>query len=204
MFQCLMTDLIDEAHPPPKEMARPDQPVSDLLWEVVPSSTVLPFRLDLPLMLGPPPYTSKKNSITYSVSVLVEAKVDGLRTYIRQSEDVIVLTVHDPEKALLNLPNPLVVTDDVQSSRRAHLDTVTLTAGLHRQTWISGYPLFVDIRISNHGSKAMKKVELQLERYTFVYAHAAPSYDEALHDTLRLPSKCQREIILKAICPGWE
>ncbi|KAL8737115.1 MAG: hypothetical protein Q9181_002009 [Wetmoreana brouardii] len=145
MFRCLTTDLIDEAHPPPVEMARPNQPVSDQLWEVMPLT----------------------------------------------------------EKALLNLPNPLVVTDEVQSSHRGSLDTVVLTAGVHRQTWISGYPLFVDVRILNRGSKAVRKVEMQLERSTFIYAHAALSGETGLGDTLRLPDRCDKETIIKAICPGW-
>ncbi|KAL8705612.1 MAG: hypothetical protein Q9201_001299 [Fulgogasparrea decipioides] len=203
MFRCLTTDLIDEPHPPPVEMARPNQPVSDQLWEVIPSSTLLPFRLDLPVMFGPPPYRSKRNTVTYLISVLVEAKVAGKRNYVRNSEEVTVLTVHDPEKALLNLPTPLVVTDEVQSSHRGSLDTVVLTAGVHRQTWISGYPLFVDVRIVNRGSKAVRKVELQLERSTFVYAHAALSDETGLSDTLRLPDKYDKETIIKAICPGW-
>lgn len=95
MFTCLMTDLIDEAHPPPIQMARPDQPASDRLWVVMPSKTTLPFRLALPVMLGPPPFRSKKNNIKYMVSVLAEAKVDGKRIYVRKSEAVMVLTVHD-------------------------------------------------------------------------------------------------------------
>lgn len=95
MFTCLMTDLIDDAHPPPVEMAPPNQPVSDRLWEVNPSKTTLPFRLDLPVMLGPPPFRSKKNNISYLISVLVEAKVDWRRVYVRKSEDIMVLTVHD-------------------------------------------------------------------------------------------------------------
>lgn len=95
MFRCLTTDLIDEAHPPPIEMAFPNQPMSDRLWEIMPSKTILPFRLDLPVKLGPPPYTSKRNSITYLISVLVEAKIDGMRAYVRESEAVTVLTVHD-------------------------------------------------------------------------------------------------------------
>ncbi|KAL9603301.1 MAG: hypothetical protein Q9219_001324 [cf. Caloplaca sp. 3 TL-2023] len=203
MFRCLMTDLIDEAHPPPFEMARPDQPVSDQLWEVMPSKTTLPFRLDLPVTLGPPPFRSKKNNVSYLISVLVEAKIDGKRLYVRKSDEVTVLPVHDPEKALLNLPNPLVVTDEVHSSHRGSLETVILTAGVHRQTWISGYPMFVDVRITNRGHKAVKKVELQLERSTFVYAHAAPSDETGLSDTLRLPDRCEKEIILKASCLGW-
>ncbi len=95
MFTCLMTDLIDDAHPPPVEMASPNQPVSDRLWEVKPSKTTLPFRLDLPVMLGPPPFRSKKNNISYLISVLIEAKVDGRRVYVRNSVETIVLTVHD-------------------------------------------------------------------------------------------------------------
>ncbi|KAL8937864.1 MAG: hypothetical protein Q9216_004211 [Gyalolechia sp. 2 TL-2023] len=203
MFTCLMTDLIDEAHLPPVEMARPNQPVSDQLWEVMPCRTILPFRIHLPVMLGPPPFHSKKNNVRYLLSVLVEAKIDGKRTYVRRSEEVMVLTVHDPEKALVNLSNPLVVTDEVQSSHRGSLETVVLTAGVHRQTWISGYPLFVDVRISNRGVKVVRKVELQLERSTFVYAHAAPSDEGGIGDTLRLPDRCEKEIIFRAICPGW-
>ncbi|KAL8626351.1 hypothetical protein Q9189_007958 [Teloschistes chrysophthalmus] len=200
MFRCLMTDLIDEAHPPPIEMARPNQPMSDQLWGIMPSNTILPFRLDLPVKLGPPPYISKKNSITYLISVLVEAKVDGMRAYVRESEEVTVLTVHDPEKALLNLPNPLVVTDEIQCSHRKSLETVKLTAGIHRQTWISGYPLFIDVRIANGGSKAVKRVELQLERSTFVYTHTAPADEEGLGAALlRMPDKCGKEILVKAI-----
>ncbi|KAL8709167.1 MAG: hypothetical protein Q9220_006047 [cf. Caloplaca sp. 1 TL-2023] len=193
-----MTDLVDEAHPPPVELAPPNQPVSDQLWEVVPSTTLLPFRLDLPVMLGPPPYKLRKNAISYLLSVLVEAKVDRKRVYVRTSEEVIVLTVHDPEKALLNLTNPLVVTDEVHLSHRSSLETITLTAGVHRQTWISGYPLFVDIKVQNHGNKVVRKVELQLERLTFVYAHAAPSEEAGLGDTLRLPDRCEKELISKA------
>ncbi|KAL9630189.1 MAG: hypothetical protein Q9204_004846 [Flavoplaca sp. TL-2023a] len=204
MFRCLMTDLIDEAHPPPVDMAPPDQPISDRLWEVKPSNTLLPFRLDLPIMLGPPPYRSRKNSITYLVSVLVEAKMGGKRGYVRESGEVTILTVHDPEKALLNLPIPLVVTDEVQTSHRGSLDSVELTAGVHRQTWISGYPLFVDVRIDNRGSRFVKKVELQLERMTFIYAHAAPSEEQGLGDTLRLPDRCEKEVILKVSNHAWQ
>ncbi|KAL8770202.1 MAG: hypothetical protein Q9209_004044 [Squamulea sp. 1 TL-2023] len=207
MFRCLTTDLIDEAHPPPVEMARPNQPISDRLWEVIPSSTTLPFRLDLPITLGPPPYSSRKNTITYLISVLVEAKIDGKRSYVRESKEVTVLTVHDPlaaEKALLNLPNPLVATEEIQTSHNGTIKTVELTAGVHRQTWISGYPLFVDVRIVNRGSKILKKVNLQLERLTFIYAHTAPSDEHGLSETLRLPDRCEKELILKVDCSGWQ
>ena len=99
MFICLMTYLVDESHPPPSTMALPGQPIPDLLWEVIPSSTMVPFKLDLPVMLGPPPYKSKRNEIYYLISVLIEAKTDGKRAYARQSEEVIILPVHDRTSA---------------------------------------------------------------------------------------------------------
>lgn len=50
----------------------------------------------------------------------------------------------------------------------------------------------------------MKKVELQLERLTFVYAYAAPSEEHGLGDTLRLPDRCEREVILKVSSQTWQ
>lgn len=50
----------------------------------------------------------------------------------------------------------------------------------------------------------MRKVELQLERSTFVYAHAAPSDETGLGDTLRLPDRCEKEVIFKTGCLGWQ
>ena len=96
------------------------------------------------------------------------------------------------------------MTDEIQSSRRPSLETITLTAGLHRQTWISGYPLFVDIKISNQGTKTVKKVELQLERSLFVYANAAPSVELGLEDTLRLPDQYQKVVVSKGIAERWQ
>ncbi|KAL8664401.1 MAG: hypothetical protein Q9202_003091 [Teloschistes flavicans] len=91
----------------------------------------------------------------------------------------------------------------MQSSHRKSLETVELTVGIHRQTWISGYPLFVDVRIVNRGKKAVRKVELLLERSTFIYAHTAPVDEEGLRASLRMPDSRGKDILVKAICPGW-
>lgn len=50
----------------------------------------------------------------------------------------------------------------------------------------------------------MKRVGLQLEKSTFVYAYAAPSIEAGLGNTLRLPDRCNKEVIYKAICDGWQ
>ena len=95
IFRRLATELIDQSHPPPIEMAPTGRLPAEGSWEVLPSVSCLPFRLDLPVAMGPPSYTAKKQKIVYLLSTTVEAKVAGEREFVRQSREIIVLTVHD-------------------------------------------------------------------------------------------------------------
>ena len=87
--------------------------------------------------------------------------------------------------------------DEIVLSKRHTTQTVKLTAGLHRQTWISGYLIFVDIHIVNRSSKDVKKVELQLEKTTQFHEYTAPSTGAGLADALRLPDHRQSEIVVR-------
>ena len=82
-------------------------------------------------------------------------------------------------------------------SKRYSTQMVRLTAGLHRQTWISGYLIFVDIHIENKSSKDVKKVELQLEKTTLFHNYSAPSTNAGSADVLRLPDHRQTEIVVR-------
>lgn len=93
MFRALSCDLIDAAHPPPASMAL--DPGPDTTWDVRPSNSTLPFRLDLPVLMGPPPYKSKKVGISYWLCASAEFKILGKTHLVRQSREVAVLTVHD-------------------------------------------------------------------------------------------------------------
>lgn len=66
-------------------------------WDVIPSDSVLPFRLDLPVDMGPPPYQSKKVGISYWLSTLAEFRILGKKQFVRESQEITVLTVHDRE-----------------------------------------------------------------------------------------------------------
>ena len=101
------------------------------------------------------------------------------------------------EKALVNLSSPLLAVDELVLSKRHTTQTVKLTAGLHRQTWISGYLIFVDMHIVNRSSKDVKKVELQLEKTTQFHDYTAPSTSAGLADVLRLPDHRQTEIVVR-------
>lgn len=82
-------------------------------------------------------------------------------------------------------------------SKRYSTQIVRLTAGLHRQTWISGYLIFVDMHIENKSSKDVKKVELQLEKTTLFHNYPAPSTNAGSADVLRLPDHRQTEIVVR-------
>ena len=87
--------------------------------------------------------------------------------------------------------------DEIVLSKRHTTQTVKLTAGLHRQTWISGYLIFVDMHIVNRSSKDVKKVELQLEKTTQFHDYTAPSTSAGVADGLRLPDHRQTEIVVR-------
>jgi hypothetical protein len=48
-----------------------------------------------------------------------------------------------------------------------------MTAGLHRQVWVSGSNIFVDIHIANGSRKTIKKLDLSLERDILCYRHVS-------------------------------
>ena len=93
MFRVLQTDLIDQEHPPPATMALDTS--LDGCWDVAPSESHLPFCLDLPVAMGPPPYKSKKVGISYWLSALLEFTIASKKHLVRQSREVTILTVHD-------------------------------------------------------------------------------------------------------------
>ena len=101
------------------------------------------------------------------------------------------------EKALVNLASPLTVADEMHISQRQGLQKIILSAGVHRQTWIGGYPIFVDVHIDNRSARSIKKIELQLEKTTTFHSHSAPCNDQGMAGMLRLPNLIQKEIIAK-------
>jgi len=75
------------------------------------------------------------------------------------------------EKALMSLPSPLTASDEWIKPRETTVEIVRVTAGLHRQVWVSGTSLYVDVHVANNSRKLVKKIELQLERDILCYKH---------------------------------
>jgi len=75
----------------------------------------------------------------------------------------------------MSLPSPLTVSDEYLRHRDSPMDSVKVTAGLHRQVWVSGTNIFVDIRIENGMKKSVKRLELQIERDILCYKHVRNS-----------------------------
>jgi hypothetical protein len=73
----------------------------------------------------------------------------------------------------MSLPSPLTVSDEYFYHRDCPAESVKVTAGLHRQVWVSGTNIFVDIRIANNYKKSIKRLELQLERDILCYKHVS-------------------------------
>ena len=112
------------------------------------------------------------------------------------------------EKALVNLPNALIAGDELCVSRSGVNEVVKLTAGVHRQTWVAGMAMFVDVHISNSSQKTVKKIELQLEKVTTFYDHAAAATNAEAATHLRLPDRTEKILVatscVKKARRGWQ
>lgn len=73
----------------------------------------------------------------------------------------------------MSLPSPLTASDEYIRHRDNGIETIKVTAGLHRQVWVSGTSIFVDVHIANKSKKAVKRLELQLERDVLFYKHVS-------------------------------
>jgi hypothetical protein len=80
------------------------------------------------------------------------------------------MTITTAEKALMSLPTPLTVSDEYIRQREP-LEMVRVSAGLHRQVWVGGTGIFVDVHVENNTKKPIRRLELQLERDILCYKH---------------------------------
>lgn len=175
VFLALGTDVIDARHPPPVSMAEPTNPLTpgDKFWTLSPSHSTLPFMISLPLDTGPPPFQSKQASIRFLLCATALIRDAGNHYRVRTSQEVHILPTYDPEKALSSLPSPLTASDELRMPRGGAVESVKVTAGLHRQVWVSGSTVFVDVHVVNKCRKPVKRLDLSLERNILCYKHAA-------------------------------
>ncbi|KAF4552174.1 Hypothetical protein D9617_11g010230 [Elsinoe fawcettii] len=200
VFLSLATELLSAEHPPPPDMVESTAPLSlrGCLWILKPSITHLPFRISLPLDVGPAPFRSRTAQIRYLLSMTLHCSENGVPTIVRQSQEISVLSTYDPERALRSLPSPLTAFDEIHMARHGHVETVRLTAGLHRQVWVSGSSIFVDIHVANNSHKTLKKLELSVERDILYYRHAAASTLEKSASQARIFQDKEQTVLKRA------
>jgi hypothetical protein len=187
-FLALGTNVIDPNHPPPANMIQSSDLSypEDKFWTLVPSTSALPFMVSLPLDTGPPPFKSKQASIRFFLCATALIRDTGTHYRVRVLQEVQVLPTYDPEKALISLPTPLTATDELTIPRMEGSERVRITAGLHRQVWVSGSTVFVDVHIINKSRKPVKRLDLNLERNVLCYKYAAAGMREKVAGQARV------------------
>ncbi|KIW06346.1 uncharacterized protein PV09_02808 [Verruconis gallopava] len=200
IFLNLATELIDSDNPPSHNMVESLKQISpiDPFWLLSPSVSHLPFMISLPLDVGPPPFHSKNARIRYVLSATSLIRDQGKQYLVRSSQEIAVLSVYDPEKALMSLPSPLTASDEYIRHRDHGMETIKVTAGLHRQVWVSGTSIFVDVAVINKSKKAVKRIELQLERDILCYKHVAATTLEKSAGQSRIFDSNERTVLSKS------
>ncbi|KIW16173.1 hypothetical protein PV08_06224 [Exophiala spinifera] len=197
VFLSLATELFDRENPPPPSLVTSQQPAEspETWWELKSAKANIPFSVNLPLKLGPPPYASKQASIRYMLCPSIVIRIGDKRSTVRQTWSIQMLTIHDPEKALASLPSPLLAADTLYLAKEPDIQTVKLTAGLHRQTWVNGAKIFVDVHVANNTAKTVRKIQVQLEKTTLWYTHAPAGTFEKSATHLRLPKRTDTDTV---------
>lgn len=73
----------------------------------------------------------------------------------------------------MSLPSPLTASDEYVRQQQKGAESIKVTAGLHRQVWVSGTSIFVDVHIANDSKRPVKRLEIQLERDILCYKHVS-------------------------------
>ena len=103
------------------------------------------------------------------------------------------------ETALVNMPRPLVASDSIQFIRKNTFQELRLIAGVHRQTWVSGSPLYANVYISNKTAKHVKKIDISLEKVTSFYNHSSATTGSPTTEQLSMPEKTYREVVARQV-----
>lgn len=98
----------------------------------------------------------------------------------------------------MSLPSPLTATDEFVWRRESSTETLHVTAGLHRQVWVSGTDIFVDVHIVNRSRKTIRRVELQLERNILCYKHTAAATLEKSASQARIFDSNERVTLIRS------
>lgn len=168
MFMSIATELIDEDHPPPAAMLRPTDDADRIFWKIKPSRSFMPFRMNIPLNVGPGPFHSVRARIRYVIHGTILLTINGHKSLVRCSRDIRIISALDPETALLPLEVPLLSTEEHALRWGGH-HTVKVTAGIHRAVWVSGTAAYVDVNIINNTNRRIKTIKCKLRRHILAY-----------------------------------
>ncbi|KAH8153283.1 uncharacterized protein LAJ45_02870 [Morchella importuna] len=197
IFMSIASELIDDEHPPPPAILLPTDFDQKTFWKVKPSRSFLPFRLNLPLNVGPGPFQSVRARIRYIIHGTVMYTVNGRKNIVRCCRDIRVISALDPERALLPLETPLLTTEE-GPLRWGGYDTLKVTAGLHRAVWVSGTVAYVDVNIVNNTRRRVNTIRLKLRRHILAYKNTVALAENKSAGHLRVPSWIEHKTLAQS------
>ncbi|CCX05057.1 Similar to Uncharacterized protein C557.05; acc. no. Q9USS1 [Pyronema omphalodes CBS 100304] len=194
MFMNIASELIDEDHPPPAAMLATAEEETKMFWKVKPSRSFLPFKLSLPLNVGPGPFNSVRARIRYVIHGTILISINGNKSVVRTCRDIRIISALDPTTTLLPLERPLLSTEE-HSLRYGGHKTLKVTAGLHRAVWVAGTAAYVDVNIINNTSRKVKSVKCKLRRHILAYKNTVALAENQSAGHLRVPNWIERKTL---------
>jgi hypothetical protein len=158
---CLSSPGLEGHEPLPCFASQPDEEGYSVGRE---GSHSIPFSLEMPIGKGAKgSYRGKKALVRYIVigSVKLKNPDGGDRSIAHFYRHVDLLPYINPAVVLASAPRPIQATTE--------RDRISLTASLHRPTWVAGQRVYVNIAVRNETFRRIKNVTLSLVRTVTIY-----------------------------------
>ncbi|PWN19970.1 hypothetical protein BCV69DRAFT_313177 [Microstroma glucosiphilum] len=158
---CLSSPGFEGHEPLPCFASQPDEEGYSVGRE---GSHSIPFSLEMPIGKGAKgSYRGKKALVRYIVigSVKLKSSDGSNRSIAHFYRHVDLLPYINPAVVLASAPRPIQATTE--------RNRISLTASLHRPTWVAGQRVYVNVAVRNDTSRRIKNVTLSLVRTVTIY-----------------------------------
>ncbi|QSL65433.1 hypothetical protein MERGE_002744 [Pneumocystis wakefieldiae] len=170
----------------------------DGFWPSQKCRTSIPFDLHLPLNVGPGTFECKEGQVKYYIFATLRYKLKDKIFLSRVCKNLLLFTALHPDRALVPSEHPITCIEEGPLFCGGK-GSLKVEAKLHRPVWISGQLAFVEVCTTNHSTRTVRKIKLELLRQVIIYNSPPANTKEQTLAHERVPDYIKTKILSSSI-----
>ncbi|KAG5519355.1 hypothetical protein PMAC_001981 [Pneumocystis sp. 'macacae'] len=170
----------------------------DGFWPSQKCKASVPFDLHLPLNVGPGTFECKDGQIKYYMFATLRYKLKDKIFLSRVCKNLLLFTALHPDRALVPTEHPITCIEEGPLFCGGK-GSLKVEAKLHRPVWISGQLVFVEVCTTNHSTRTVRKIKLELIRQVIIYNSPPANTKEQTLVHERVPDCIKTKILSTSI-----